>query len=99
MGVLSQGKAAELAGLSRAAFLNALSHFGVSPFQETAEDILESIKELRKLTAWSVTLTSNFLFIRVVPEIRGLKNSAAAPGPNGPGYAGSRVIGGLLQLS
>ena len=47
MGVLSQGKAAELAGLSRAAFLNELSRFGVSPFQETAEEILASIKELR----------------------------------------------------
>ena len=30
MGVLSQGKAAELAGLSRAAFLNELSRFGVT---------------------------------------------------------------------
>ena len=30
MGVPSQGKAAELAGLSRAAFLNELSRFGVT---------------------------------------------------------------------
>jgi len=43
MGVLSQGKAAELAGLSRAAFLNELSRFGVTPFQETAAEILESV--------------------------------------------------------
>ncbi len=48
MGALSQGKAAELAGLSRAAFLSELSRFGVSPFQETAEEILESVKELRQ---------------------------------------------------
>lgn len=32
-GVVSQGKAAELAGLSRASFLEALSRFKVSPFQ------------------------------------------------------------------
>ena len=44
MGVLSQGKAAELAGLSRAAFLNELSRFGVTPFQETAAEILESVR-------------------------------------------------------
>jgi predicted HTH domain antitoxin len=43
MGMLSQGKAAEVAGLSRAAFIYELGHFGVSPFQETAEEILESV--------------------------------------------------------
>lgn len=48
MGALSQGKAAEVAGLSRAAFMNELSRFGVSPFQETAEEILESVKETSK---------------------------------------------------
>ena len=48
MGVLSQGKAAEVAGLSRAAFIGELSRFGVSPFQETAGDILESVKETSK---------------------------------------------------
>lgn len=40
MGRLSQGRAAEVAGLSRAAFLDALSRFGVSPFQYGAEEVL-----------------------------------------------------------
>ena len=40
IGRLSQGRAAEIAGLSRAAFLEALSRFGVSPFQYGAEEIL-----------------------------------------------------------
>ena len=48
MGVLSQGKAAEVAGLSRAAFIVELGRFGVSPFQETAEDILGSVKGTSK---------------------------------------------------
>ncbi len=41
MGTVSQGRAAEIAGLSRAAFINALSRFGVSPFQYFASEILE----------------------------------------------------------
>jgi len=44
MGMLSQEKAAEVAGLSRAAFLYELARFGVSPFQETASEILEAVK-------------------------------------------------------
>ena len=44
LGVLSQGKAAEVAGLSRAEFINGLSRFKVSPFQETAEEILENLE-------------------------------------------------------
>ena len=40
IGLLSQGRAAEVAGLSRLAFLEALSRFGVSPFQYGADDIL-----------------------------------------------------------
>jgi predicted HTH domain antitoxin len=39
MGLLSQGRAAEVAGLSRADFLAALGRFGVSPFQESFEDL------------------------------------------------------------
>lgn len=38
MGRLSQGRAAEIAGLSRAAFLEALSRFEVSPFQYPRRD-------------------------------------------------------------
>jgi predicted HTH domain antitoxin len=40
-GRVSQGRAAELAGLSRAAFLDALSESGVAACQETLEDIDE----------------------------------------------------------
>ncbi len=39
--VLSQERAAKVAGLSRAEFLAALGRFGVSPFQYTAEEIIE----------------------------------------------------------
>jgi len=45
LGLLSQGETAEVAGLSRAEFTNGLSRFGVSPFRETAEEILESVPE------------------------------------------------------
>jgi predicted HTH domain antitoxin len=38
---VSQGCAAEVAGVSRRAFLAALGLFGVSPFQEDAAEILE----------------------------------------------------------
>ncbi|MCB1032427.1 MAG: UPF0175 family protein, partial [Acidobacteria bacterium] len=40
MGLLSQGRAAEVAGLSRAAFVDALGGFGVSPFQYSAAEVL-----------------------------------------------------------
>jgi predicted HTH domain antitoxin len=39
---ISQGRAAEIAGLSRSEFLTALGLFGVSPFQEEAAEILEA---------------------------------------------------------
>ena len=39
--VLSQERAAKVAGLSRAEFLGVLGRFGVSPFQYTAEEIIE----------------------------------------------------------
>ncbi len=38
--LVSQGQAAELAGLSRAEFIDALGRFGVSPFQYSAEEAL-----------------------------------------------------------
>lgn len=38
--LLSQGQAAEMAGLSRAAFIEALIHAGVSPFQYDADEII-----------------------------------------------------------
>jgi predicted HTH domain antitoxin len=48
MGHLSQGKAAEVAGLSRADFINQLARFGVSPFQETADEVIAAIDRHRK---------------------------------------------------
>ncbi len=39
-GMVSQGKAAEIAGLCREDFIMALGQFKVSPFQYSAEDVL-----------------------------------------------------------
>jgi predicted HTH domain antitoxin len=41
---ISQAKAAEIAGLSRAEFLFALARFGVSPFQYSADEIVEEFR-------------------------------------------------------
>lgn len=38
-GMVSQGKGAEIAGLSRADFIDALSRFGVSPMQYTEQEL------------------------------------------------------------
>lgn len=43
LGELSQGKAAEVAGLTRAEFIAALTRFRVSPFQYTAEELREEL--------------------------------------------------------
>jgi predicted HTH domain antitoxin len=40
---ISQGRAAEIAGLSRAEFITALGRYRVSPFQYTAEEVLEDL--------------------------------------------------------
>ncbi len=45
MGRLSQAKAAEVAGLSRTEFLLALSQFGVSPFQYSADEIVAEVDD------------------------------------------------------
>jgi predicted HTH domain antitoxin len=45
LGRISQGKAAELAGLSRAAFINALSRYGVSPLQTTPEELEDEMRD------------------------------------------------------
>ena len=42
---ISQGRAAEIAGLSRAEFIDALGGYGVSPFQETIADLSEALDE------------------------------------------------------
>ena len=39
--IVSQGRAAEIAGLSRSEFISALSRFRVSPFQCDAAEIVE----------------------------------------------------------
>jgi predicted HTH domain antitoxin len=39
--LVSQAKAAEIAGVSRTEFLNALVRFGVSPFQYDADEIVQ----------------------------------------------------------
>ena len=48
LGLISQGRAAEIAALSRAEFINELSRYKVSPFQETASDILDAVADSRK---------------------------------------------------
>jgi predicted HTH domain antitoxin len=45
MGIISQAKAAEIAGLSREEFLRDLARFNVSPFQSTPEDLAEELKD------------------------------------------------------
>lgn len=40
---VSQAKAAEIAGLSRAEFLAALDRFGVTPFQVTADELIQEV--------------------------------------------------------
>lgn len=40
---VTQAKAAEIAGLSRSEFLNALARFGVSPFQYTGDEVVREV--------------------------------------------------------
>lgn len=42
---ISQAKAAQIAGSSRAEFLDALNRFGVTSFQVTAEDLTQEVKD------------------------------------------------------
>lgn len=43
---VSQSKAAEIAGISRAEFLTALARFNVSPFQITADDLIREAADV-----------------------------------------------------
>lgn len=43
LGKLSQGKAAEVAGLTRAAFIEALSRFKVSPIQYSEKELADEL--------------------------------------------------------
>jgi predicted HTH domain antitoxin len=45
LGELSQGKAAEIAGLTRAEFISALARFKVSPLQYTAGELKEELDD------------------------------------------------------
>lgn len=40
---ISQSKAAEIAGVSRAEFLDALARFGVTPFQVNADELIQEV--------------------------------------------------------
>lgn len=42
---ISQSKAAEIAGLSRAEFMTALAAFGVSPFQYKADEVVQEVAD------------------------------------------------------
>ena len=44
MGLVSQGRAAEISGLSRSQFISALSRFEVSAFQYDTAEIIEGSK-------------------------------------------------------
>lgn len=44
MKLISQAKAAEVAGVSRSEFLTSLQRFGVSPFQYDADEIAQEVK-------------------------------------------------------
>ena len=45
LGIISQGKGTEIAGLTRAGFIDALSRFKVSPFQYTAEELQKELSD------------------------------------------------------
>lgn len=45
LGRFSQGRAAEIAGLTRAGFIDALSRYKVSPFQYTAEELADELRD------------------------------------------------------
>jgi predicted HTH domain antitoxin len=47
MGQISSGAAAELAGIHRVTFLDQLKDFGVSPFQQSPDEVLRDIEVLR----------------------------------------------------
>lgn len=46
IGRISQSKAAELAGVSRVEFLEALARFNVSPFQTLPEELVREVNDV-----------------------------------------------------
>ena len=45
LALVSQGRGAEIAGLSRSEFIDVLGRYGVSPFQQTADEIIADAEE------------------------------------------------------
>ncbi len=42
--LVSQGRAAEIAGVSRAEFVDALGRYGITPFQDSLEDLKRAVQ-------------------------------------------------------
>ncbi len=42
--LVSQGRAAEIAGVSRAKFVEALGRYGITPFQDSLEDLMQAVQ-------------------------------------------------------
>ena len=49
LGVLSQSKAAEIAGLTRGEFLRSMERFDVSPFQTSPQELVEELEEVEEV--------------------------------------------------
>jgi len=45
---VSQGRAAEIAGLSRSEFIDALGRYGISPFQQTVDELVQDAEEANR---------------------------------------------------
>ena len=45
LGLLSQGKAAAVAGVTRAGFIDAASRMRVSPIQTTSQELIEELRD------------------------------------------------------
>ncbi len=45
LGRISQGRAAEIAGVTRAGFIDAISRYRVSPFQYTRDELIEEMRD------------------------------------------------------
>jgi len=42
--LVSQGRAAEIAGVSRSEFVEALVRYGITPFQDSLEDLMQAVQ-------------------------------------------------------
>ena len=49
LGMISQSKAAEIAGVTRHELIEAFARFKVSPFQETAEELATELKREQEM--------------------------------------------------